>query len=158
MRAERGLPTAPLPPTLNLQFATVNVELPLPVSIPTEYIPGKDVRLGVYRRMADIKSLAELDALAEEFKDRFGPLPETVQNLFFQLKVKLLAEKAGLASIAVDSGQLALRFPDNLIPPDLPDLGPNVRVGKVALWMPYAGAPTWAEQLLEVLAQLKGSD
>jgi transcription-repair coupling factor (superfamily II helicase) len=66
----------------------------------------------------------------------------------------LQAEKAGLASITVESGQIALRFPDGEIPADLPDLGSAVRLGKIALWMPYNGAPEWIDRLLEVLAVL----
>jgi transcription-repair coupling factor (superfamily II helicase) len=154
LRAGRGLPAAPLAPslsTMNLQLTSINVELPLPASIPASYVPDKNTRLGLYRRMADMRSSAELEALIEEFKDRFGPPPETVLNLFLQLKVKLQAEKAGLASITVESGQLALRFPDGEIPTDLPDLGPAVRLGKIALWMPYNGAPDWNNRLLQVL-------
>jgi transcription-repair coupling factor (superfamily II helicase) len=140
---------------LNLQLSTVNVDLPLPVGVPAEYVADKTARLGLYRRMADMKALLELDAMLEEFKDRFGPPPETVLNLFLQLKFKLLAEKAGLASITVESGQLALRFPDATIPEDLPDLGPKVRVGKVALWLPYSGSEVWQSQLVDVLIRLQ---
>jgi transcription-repair coupling factor (superfamily II helicase) len=153
LRRSRGLPAAPMPATLNLQLTPVNVEIPLAASIPADYVADKNVRLGLYRRMADMRALTELEVLVEEFKDRFGPPPEAVLNLFFQLKIKLLAEKAGLASISVESGQLALRFPDTMMPEDLPFL-PHVRVGKTALWMPYAGTEQWAEQLLEVLGCL----
>jgi transcription-repair coupling factor (superfamily II helicase) len=151
MRGERGLPDIIATIGHSMQLSPVNVELPLPASIPADYVADKAVRLGLYRRMAGMRSLDELDALGEEFKDRFGPPPEIVLNLFFQLKVKLLAEQAGVASITVESGQLSLRFPDGAVPEDLPHLGSNVRVGKVALWLPYASAPDWPEQLLEVL-------
>jgi transcription-repair coupling factor (superfamily II helicase) len=95
-----------------------------------------------------------VDALEEEFMDRFGPLPESVRNLLFQLKVKILAEAAGLSSIGGESGQIVLRFPEGAVPPDLPDLGPSVRVGKVALWMPFTTMPDWPQRLLEVLQKL----
>ena len=49
--------------------------------------------------------------MAAEFADRFGPLPEMVQNLFYQLKVKLRAEAAGLASVSIESDQFVLRYP-----------------------------------------------
>jgi transcription-repair coupling factor (superfamily II helicase) len=155
LRKEQGLPAAPMPSTLNLQLTPVNVELPLPVAIPSDYVADKDVRLGLYRRMADIRSLAELDALAEEFKDRFGPLPEPLQNLLYQLKIKLLAERAGLASIAVEGKQIVLRYPEGMIPEHLPDLGPSVRVGKAALWLGFNEALDWMETLYEVLNKLQ---
>jgi transcription-repair coupling factor (superfamily II helicase) len=137
---------ASLPPPI-----PANVDLPLAANIPTNYVSDKIMRLRLYRRMADMKTSNELDALAEEFKDRFGPPPEAVNNLLYQLKVKLLAERAGLASISSENGQLVLRYPENEIPGGLPDLGPNVRVGKTALWMPFPGLSAWRNVLLEVL-------
>ncbi|MBN1146946.1 MAG: transcription-repair coupling factor [Anaerolineales bacterium] len=150
-RQEQGLPAAPMPPTLNLQLTPVNVELPLPISISADYVPDKNARLGLYRRMADMRSFAELDALVEEFQDRFGPPPDTALNLFLQLKIKLLAERAGLASVGVESGQISLRFASGDVPADLPPLNPRLRVGKTALWLPYKELPEWPEVLAEAL-------
>ena len=45
------------------------------------------MRLGLYRRMADVNARADIDALAEEFADRFGPLPEAMSNLLYQMRV-----------------------------------------------------------------------
>lgn len=136
------------------QLPTANVELPLPASIPADYVSDKQIRLGLYRRIADLRSQAEIETLHEEFKDRFGPPPEMVLNLLFQLQVKLLADKAGLASITAESNQLALRYPEGMLPDTFPDLGGRVRIGKLALWLPYASDPDWRSHLLEVLAKL----
>jgi len=150
----QGLPEGKIPLAINLQLNPVNVELPLQAGLPAAYVPDKTVRLGLYRRMADLRSLNELDALGEEFKDRFGLPPEAVQNLFYQLKVKLLAEQAGLVSIVVETGQIVLRFDEGDLPEDLPDLGPYVRAGKVALWLGYKEALDWQTELLQVLDKL----
>ena len=109
------------------------MDLPLPANIPADYVSDKGMRLRIYRRMADIRTPGEVDALEEEFKDRFGPAPEPVIHLLFQIKIKLLAEKANLASVSTENGQMVLRFPDGEIPPDMPVLGSDVRVGKTAL-------------------------
>ena len=154
LRKGPGTPTPNLPSILNLQLTPVNVELPLPIGLPAEYVTDKTVRLGLYRRMADLRSLSELDALQEELTDRFGEAPDATSNLFYQLKAKLLAEKAGLASVLVESGQIVLRFPDGIMPENLPELGARVRVGKVALWMPYSEDSNWQEELLEVLERV----
>src|SRR6185295_10834574 len=77
----------------------VNVDLPLAVGIPAEYIPDQDLRLRLYRRIADLRDEIELDALGSEFRDRFGILPEMLQNLLYQMRVKLRAERAGLNSV-----------------------------------------------------------
>jgi transcription-repair coupling factor (superfamily II helicase) len=157
LRRAQGLPEAQIPGMLNLQLTPVNVELPLPSAIPADYVPDKTVRLGLYRRMADIRVASELDALTEEFKDRFGPPPEAVDNLFYQLKVKLLAEPAGIVSLVVEGGQIVIRFVDNEIPDNLPDLGPNVRAGRSALWFPYKDKPNWQAELLELLGRMAES-
>jgi len=154
MRKKQGLSDIVILQANQLPLTLVNVELPIATNLPADYIPDKTVRLGLYRRMANIRSEDELEALKEEFLDRFGPLPEMVLNLFYQLKVRLMAEKAGLISISVDSGQIVLRFPDESIPPDLPKLGPDVRIGKTALWMPILSSPEWRQALLEVLDRL----
>lgn len=133
----------------------VHVDLPLPIGLPADYIPDKNLRLHLYRRMADLRTLRQVDALAEEFYDRFGPPPEAVNHLFFQLKVKLLAEQAGLISISSENNQLALRFPEGEMPQDLPDLSPEVRVGKSAIWIPYNSLLGWKQTLLDVLEKLQ---
>jgi transcription-repair coupling factor (superfamily II helicase) len=134
-----------------------NVDLPIPASIPATYVTDKIMRLRLYRRIADLRTLPEVDSLEEEFIDRFGELPEAVSNLLYQIKIKLLAERAGLVSISNENGQLVLRYPENAMPETLPDLGPNVRVGKIALWMPYEGVENWPELLLDILQTLEKS-
>jgi transcription-repair coupling factor (superfamily II helicase) len=153
---ETSLPLHP-PTTSTESLPQVNVDLPLPASIPAEYVPDKNMRLRLYRRLANTHSQQDIDALEEEFNDRFGLPPEQVRNLFFQLKVKLLAEKAGLATISSENGQLVLRFPEGINPSQFINLGPFVRVGKTALWMPHSGVPEWADHLVEVLEKLKDS-
>ncbi len=95
-----------------------------------------------------------MQALEEEFKDRFGPPPEPVLNLFFQLRIKLAAEQIGLASISSESGQLVLRFPEGSVPAWVPELNGNVRTGKTALWMPYNPGADWREALSDLLQKL----
>ena len=89
----------------------VNVDLPLAIGIPETYVPDTNLRLRLYRRLADLTDEAALEALAAEFTDRFGPLPEMITNLFYQMRVKLRAEQAGLVSIGMESGQIVLRYP-----------------------------------------------
>jgi transcription-repair coupling factor (superfamily II helicase) len=135
----------------------VNVDLPFAIGIPETYVPDTNLRLRLYRRLADLTDEAALEALAAEFSDRFGPLPEMINNLFYQMRVKLCAEKAGLISIGMESGQIVLRYPptpDGTEPKRLPDLGPGVRAGKNAYWCLFGKEANWQEKLLEVLDKL----
>jgi transcription-repair coupling factor (superfamily II helicase) len=147
----------------------VNVDLPLAVGIPANYIADQDLRLRLYRRIADLRDETEIDALASEFEDRFGELPEMAENLFYQMRVKLRAEQAGLSSINWESGQIVLRYPpsseDTRSMPQsgsgdkdgrrLPDLGPDVRGGRNAYWCSFGRDEDWQDRLLDVLERLE---
>jgi transcription-repair coupling factor (superfamily II helicase) len=136
----------------------VNVDLPLAVGIPSEYIFDQDLRLRLYRRIADLRDETELDALGSEFRDRFGQLPEMAQNLLYQMRVKLRAEKARLTSVNIESsGQILLKYAapaDGSEAMRLPDLGNGVRGGKSAYWVTVAKEEIWTVKLLDVLANL----
>ena len=146
------------PSSFDLPIAMpVNVDLPLAVGIPADYIADQDLRLRLYRRIADLRDETEIDALASEFNDRFGGLPEMVQNLLYQMRVKLRAERAGLSSINWESGQIVLRYPSSGEEKDgqrLPDLGPGIRGGRNAYWCTFGKDTDWKEQLLDVLQRL----
>lgn len=132
----------------------VNVELPLAMELPQEYIPDADLRLRLYRRLADVRTESELETLEQEFHDRFGPLPQTARNLFYQMRVKLRAERAGLASVTVENGRLVLRYPSpptEKEPPRLPDYAPDVHGGRGAYYCTFFGTANWQARLLEVL-------
>jgi transcription-repair coupling factor (superfamily II helicase) len=147
------------PSTFNLPLSLpVNVDLPLAVGIPSEYISDQDLRLRLYRRIADMRDETELDALGSEFRDRFGQLPEMTQNLLYQMRVKLRAEKAGLSAVSQESsGQILLKYAapvDGSEPLRLPDLGNGVRGGKSAYWVTVAKEEVWTVKLLDVLDRL----
>jgi transcription-repair coupling factor (superfamily II helicase) len=136
----------------------VNVELPLAIGLPPDYIPDADLRLQLYRRLADARHEAELDALEQEFQDRFGALPEAARNLFYQLRVKLRAERAGLASVTIEHNRIVLRYPappEGREAPHLPDYAPDVRGGRGAYYCTFFGSENWQARLLEVLNGLR---
>ncbi len=155
------LPSALLPSSFNLPLSMpVNVDLPLTVGIPAEYISDQDLRLRLYRRIADLRDETELDALGSEFRDRFGLMPEMTQNLLYQMRVKLRAEKVGLVSVNWEAGQILLKYAAPAEGADskrLPDLPNGVRGGKSAYWITLAKEEVWTAKLLDVLNQLPAS-
>jgi transcription-repair coupling factor (superfamily II helicase) len=81
-----------------------------------------------------------------------------ITNLFYQMRVKLRAEKGGLVSIGMESGQIVLRYPPSpggTEPKRLPDLGPGIRGGKNAYWCLFGKDADWQERLLEILERLQ---
>ena len=156
LRKTQGLPADPKILETDSLRPMVSVDLPVNAHIPSSYIPDKNMRLRLYRRIADLRSLAEIDAIFEEFVDRFGIPPKPVRNLLFQLKIKLLAELTEIATVNVENNQIVLRFRGEELPQDLPTLKPEVRIGKSALWIPYKTLPNWPEYLLELFSVLIG--
>ncbi len=164
VRELRRLQGLPMPAEMKLGMKNthlpVSVDLPLPVGIPIDYVPDQTMRLQLYRRLASLENEAEVEALAEEFNDRFGQPPEPVQNLFYQMRVKLRAEQAGLASVLLENDQLVLRYPplpEGVTSRDLAGIGMGARTGRNAYWMPLNENGTeggWQERLLEALSAI----
>jgi transcription-repair coupling factor (superfamily II helicase) len=69
------------------------------VLIPEIYVPDLQVRLGLYRRLADLEEEAALESFEAELRDRFGPLPDEVRHLLDIVSIKLSCRKANVASI-----------------------------------------------------------
>jgi len=136
----------------------VTVDLPLAASIPISYIPDAGLRLEMYRKLACIINEADFQRVEEEFRDRFGPPPQDVLNLIWQNRIKLMAEKAGLSSITMESEQLVLRYPPLLKDQkrrELISLAPYWRSGKNEYW-PYFSmiGEEWKVHLEEALYRL----
>ena len=151
-----SLPPGSLPRIKEIAMP-VSVELPLPVGITATYVPKQDLRLKLYQRIADLEDQQSISEMMEEFSDRFGELPEETRNLFYQMRVKLLAEEAGLSSIAMEDDRIALRFPplpENQKKRDLPVLGMDTRAGKNGYWILLKKGTDWREHLLQVLYEL----
>jgi len=71
----------------------------LPILIPEGYVPDLTLRMGLYRRLADLRSRPEIDAFGAEMIDRFGALPDEVQNLLKTIELKAACREAGVAKI-----------------------------------------------------------
>ncbi|MDD3371149.1 MAG: transcription-repair coupling factor [Alphaproteobacteria bacterium] len=80
---------------------TPQINLGLSVLIPETYVSDLNVRLGLYRRLADVEDDADIEPLAAEMIDRFGPLPQEVENLLQTVAIKQVCRKTGIAKIDV---------------------------------------------------------
>ncbi len=100
---QEGRPPPPEP------LSAIRLDLPLAFGLPPEYVPDTNLRLRLYRRLANIGNEEQVQEIEKELKDRFGPLPEPARNLMLQLRFKMLAREAGVRSIVVENGQLVLR-------------------------------------------------
>lgn len=69
------------------------------VMIPENYVPDLQLRLGLYRRLAELENPEDIDAFGAELIDRFGPLPEEVQHLLKIVFVKALCKRANVEKL-----------------------------------------------------------
>jgi transcription-repair coupling factor (superfamily II helicase) len=85
-------------------------ELKLNVSahLPENYLKEESLRLAQYRRLLKTGRDVELAKVAEELRDRFGPLPEVVQNLLAVARIKFLARQLKFKKIERQSGQVSI--------------------------------------------------
>jgi transcription-repair coupling factor (superfamily II helicase) len=91
------------------------LSLGLSVLVPEAYVPDLGVRLGLYRRLADIHTADELDAFAAELVDRFGPMPDAVKNLLDVVGVKQLCRRAGVERVEVGPKGAVIGFRDGAV-------------------------------------------
>ena len=82
----------------------IKIEIPAPASLPTEYAPKESMRLMAYRRLSNVTTLDEVADVAEEWQDRFGPIPEPAQMLLAIAKLRVLALDAGIEEIVAVKG------------------------------------------------------
>ncbi|MCW5771637.1 MAG: DEAD/DEAH box helicase [Rhodospirillaceae bacterium] len=92
---------------------TPQINIGMPVLIPEDYVPDLNVRLGLYRRIADLIEAREIDAFAAELVDRFGPLPDEVKNLLDLVAIKRLCAEAGIEKVDAGPKGAVLAFRGN---------------------------------------------
>ncbi len=81
--------------------------------IPAAYIDDENLRVSMYRKTSAAVTEAELDALRDELRDRFGPPPEPLDRLLKIARIRIVAAGRGIRSIEVRDGKaMAMRDGD----------------------------------------------
>ncbi|WP_431945690.1 transcription-repair coupling factor [Actinacidiphila sp. bgisy167] len=84
----------------------VKIELPVDAHVPHDYAPGERLRLQAYRSIAAVNSEEDIKAVREELTDRYGKLPEPVENLLLVAGLRLLARRLGVSDITLQGGNV----------------------------------------------------
>ncbi len=91
------------------------------VLIPDHYVEGLNVRMSLYRRLSELEDQQDIESFAAELIDRFGDIPEEVENLLHIMTIKQLCRAAGIDR--VDAGPKGVVFGfHNDSPPDIAGL------------------------------------
>ena len=94
----------------------LRLELPVDAVVPDDYIDSERLRLEAYQKLASAAGHPDADAIdrvVDELRDRYGELPQQVQNLVAMARLRRQAQASRLSEIFV--------------------VGPNLRVGPVEL-------------------------
>jgi transcription-repair coupling factor (superfamily II helicase) len=92
---------------------SVSINLGIDVSIPKEYIVEAGQRLRTYKRISSVESEEALMLIHSEIQDRYGRLPQPVENLFDYARLRKLAERMGIASIDKTANGFAVKLSEN---------------------------------------------
>jgi len=127
------------------------VELPVNAHLSQEYVPGERLRLDLYRRLADVKSSADVQSIREELVDRFGELPQEAEALLSVAELRAFAKSLGITEVVAagkflrisplvlpESKQLRL---NRLFPGSLYKTATNtvmIAIPRAAAWTPTA--------------------
>jgi transcription-repair coupling factor (superfamily II helicase) len=82
------------------------IETDLELLIPEGYVSNITERLGLYSKLDSIKNEEELEKFSNMLLDRFGPLPDAVQDLKETVKLRWAAEKLGIEKLVLKSNQM----------------------------------------------------
>jgi transcription-repair coupling factor (superfamily II helicase) len=94
-------------PKFSVQEA-VSFPYKIPAFIPVTYVSDSALRIRAYRDIAEVTSIQQLDHLRRDWRDRFGPFPPAVDNLFALIEIKLAAAGSGVTRVEVRDRKLML--------------------------------------------------
>ncbi len=103
VKALRGQGTAQQP-------APPDVVLDRPAHLTDGFVPDDDVKLDLYRRLARATSSGDIDALRDELRERFGPLPVEAETLLDMARLRVLGAVLGLQHVLVRGDEARLTY------------------------------------------------
>jgi transcription-repair coupling factor (superfamily II helicase) len=86
------------------------IETDLELLIPDNYVSNTSERIQLYASLDNIKDEISLNRFRESLKDRFGPVPESVQQLINSVELRWIGEVLGLEKINLKSDKLKAYF------------------------------------------------
>ena len=83
--------------------AEIKLDVPTDAFLPVEYVPREELRLEAYRRLAAVTSHAEVDDIAAEWADRYGPVPDPAAALLAVGRLRAECHRLGIREVVVTS-------------------------------------------------------
>ena len=115
---ELGVETGTVPRSDRGRYITdCTVETDQPALIPDDYIDITAEKIRIYRAIDSMNSDKETDNYAKRLADRFGKLPEELDNLFYVVKIRNAGARLGFEKIIIKNGLLIAFFVSNPMSP-----------------------------------------
>ena len=76
--------------------------------VPADYVPYEAAKIEVHRRIAAAREVADLAGLRDELADRFGPLPEPLENLVALQHARIRLGEAGARAVTIRQGRMSV--------------------------------------------------
>lgn len=144
-----------------LGMPSTSVDLPIDAYLPDEYIGDRTLKVNFYQRLANLKGAEQVEAMAAEMTDRFGPVPEQVHNLLELVNLKVEAAQLGYEAISIKDNELVLTVKRNVVPNRIilyRHFRNEARVQQGIIRIPRRLlGPTWMKQLKELLPMITAS-
>src|SRR5476649_636001 len=84
------------------------IDVKLDAFIPNDYIPQVSQKIAVYQQLAAARTVAQVDDIAASVRDRFGPLPEPLENLVEITQLRATALRKRVTRVVIDEQRLTL--------------------------------------------------
>ncbi len=86
----------------------VRLDVNVDAYIPTDYVPYEQAKIEIHRRVAGALEVAEVELLHDELEDRFGPVPEPLENLLALQRARIKFGQAGATMVSFRGDRLAV--------------------------------------------------
>jgi transcription-repair coupling factor (superfamily II helicase) len=86
------------------------IQLGFPAYIPDSYIPDENQRLVFYRRLAAIRGRSDLDEIAAELRDRYGPIPPLADSFLRIMDLRRSLKDYMVIRAVLRDGAVSLQF------------------------------------------------
>jgi transcription-repair coupling factor (superfamily II helicase) len=90
------------------EWEPVRLDVNVDAYVPADYIPYEQAKVDVHRRIAAAREVADLALLRDELEDRFGELPEPLQNLISLQQARIKLGQAGARAVTFRGGRFAV--------------------------------------------------
>jgi transcription-repair coupling factor (superfamily II helicase) len=90
------------------EWEPVRLDVNVDAYVPGDYIPYEQAKVDVHRRIAGAREVADLGVLREELADRFGDVPEPLDNLIALQQARIKLGQAGARAVSFRGGRLAV--------------------------------------------------